>query len=342
MKKPLRAVSFSDRLNKPPFPLRCHGRTGNMIFRYDNERDQIFFSETTEEKNRIEFERHVHAIQEECGISGHFDRWESVFRELASAEYLIESPIMFYDETGAKIYKCHIFPEYDTAGKMISIICISQDITEIMKIIDTVCTLQKEKETMLRELHDRVKNNLQIVESLLRLQANRINDFNYYSLYENYINRIHAIALIQNKLYQENNLELVDLGEYIRDFIEATRKNKTLDTMDIDINYSADHDKLELKIAIPCALIINELVINSLQHAFPPGAKGSVAIRFSWDFLEMAHALDVSDDGIGLPEYVDCYNPVTMGLELVHALVRQLKGTISVSRNNGTRYSIRF
>jgi two-component sensor histidine kinase len=313
-----------------------------MIFRYDNERDKIFFSETTDRKNSIEFERHVHAIQEECGISGHYERWESVFRELSNTDGRLDSPIMFYDETGAKMYKCHLFPEYDSAGKMISIICISQDITEIMKIIDTICSLQKEKETMLQELHDRVKNNLQIVESLLRLQADRINDFNYYSLYENYINRIHAIALIQNKLYQENNLEVVNLGEYIRDLIESMRKNKTLDGREVQINYNVENDKLDLKVAIPCALIINELVINSLQHAFPSGTKGAISISFSWDFLEMAHALELSDDGTGLPEYVDCYNPVTMGLELVHALVRQLKGTISISRKNGTHYSIRF
>ncbi|MBP7736094.1 MAG: hypothetical protein KA369_09005 [Spirochaetes bacterium] len=313
-----------------------------MIFRYDNERDKIFFSETDDRKNRIEFERHVHAIQEEYGISGHYERWESVFRELTSVDGRLESPIMFYDETGAKIYKCHLFPEHDSAGNIISIICISQDITEIMKIIDTICTLQKEKETMLQELHDRVKNNLQIVESLLRLQADRINDFNYYSLYENYINRIHAIALIQNKFYQENNLEVVNLGEYIGDFIESLQKNRTLDSKEVRINHTVENDKLELKVAVPCALIINELVINSLQHAFPPGTKGSITISFSWDFLEMAHALEVSDDGIGIPEHVDCYNPATMGLELVNALVRQLKGTISISRNNGTHYSIRF
>ncbi len=313
-----------------------------MIFRYDNERDKIFFSETLDRQDVATVERHIHAIQEECGITGEYDRWESFFHELATTNARMEAPIMFYDESGNRIFKCHLFPEFDTAGKILSIICISQDITEVMNVIDMVCVLQKEKETILKELHDRVKNNLQIIESLLRLQADRIHDFNYYTLYENYVNRIHAIALIQNRLYQEDNLEVVNLGSYIGDFIETLRNSQSVNTRNVQMSYSTDSDKLEIAVAIPCALIINELVINSLQHAFPAGRNGHITIRFSWDIFEMAHFLEISDDGIGIPECVDCYNPVTMGLELVHALVRQIKGTLSVSRNDGTHYSIRF
>lgn len=313
-----------------------------MIFRYDSERDKIFFSQTVEPHDRGDFERHLHAIQEECGVSGNHERLESVFRELANANTRLESPIMFYDDTGTRIFKCHLLPEFDGGGKIVSIICISQDITEMMNIIDTVCVLQKEKETILRELHDRVKNNLQIIESLLRLQADRIHDFNYYSLYENYVNRIHSIALIQNRLYQENNMEMVDIGAYIGDLIETVGKNSSYDMEKVRIDYSADADRLELTVAIPCALIINELVTNSLQHAFPNGRRGRISILFSWDPGEMTHALEVSDNGIGLPEYVDCYNPSTMGFELVQALVRQIKGTLVLSRSNGTRCRIRF
>ncbi len=319
------------------------GTTGVwMIFRYDNERDKIFFSETLEPNDRGAFERHIHAIQEECGVAGHYDRLESVFRELANEQTRLASPIMFYDDSGARIFKCHLLPEFDGTGKIVSIICISQDITEMMNIIDTVCVLQKEKETILREMHDRVKNNLQIIESLLRLQADRIHDFNYYSLYENYVNRIHSIALIQNRLYQENNMEMVDIGAYIGDFVETVGKNKSYDAKNIQIDYTTDIDRLELTVAIPCALIINELVINSLQHAFPDGRPGRISILFSWDFNEMAHLLEISDNGIGLPEYVDCYNPSTMGLELVQALVRQIKGKLIISRSNGTHYRIKF
>jgi two-component sensor histidine kinase len=319
------------------------GTTGEwMIFRYDNERDKIFFSETLGPNDRGAFERHIHAIQEECGVSGHYDRIESVFRELANANSRLESPIMFYDDSGTRIFKCHLLPEFDGTGKIVSIICISQDITEMMNIIDTVCVLQKEKETILRELHDRVKNNLQIIESLLRLQADRIHDFNYYSLYENYVNRIHSIALIQNRLYQENNMEMVDIGAYIGDYIETIRKNSSYDTKNIQIDYTTDIDRLELTVAIPCALIINELVTNSLQHAFPNERPGRISILFSWDFNEMAHVLEISDNGIGLPEHVDCYNPSSMGFELVQALVRQIKGKLMISRSDGTRYRIRF
>lgn len=313
-----------------------------MIFRYDNERDKIFFSETVDRPDTVTFERHIHAIQEECGVSGQYDRLESVFHELACANSPLESPIMFYDNSGSRTFKFHLIPEHDTSGKIVSIICISQDITEMMNIIDTVCMLQKEKETMLRELHDRVKNNLQIIESLLRLQADRIHDFNYYSLYENYVNRIHAIALIQNHLYQEENVESVNLGAYIGDFIDTVKTNPALETKRIEISYTADPGRLDLTVAIPCALIINELVINSLQHAFPAGRNGRITIQFAYDFLMLAHVLDVSDDGIGIPEYVDCYHPVTLGLELVHSLVRQIKGTLAISRKNGTHYRIRF
>lgn len=313
-----------------------------MIFRYDNERDKIYFTHTPDSDDMAALTKHFNAIKEECGVPGKYDRWESFFRELTKDNSNIDNPIMFYDDAESRTFKFNLFPEYDAAGKVVSIICISQDITEMMNIIDTVCVLKKEKETMLRELHDRVKNNLQIVESLLRLQADRIHDFNYYTLYENYLSRIHSMALIQNRMYQEDNIEVVKMGSYINDFIETVQKSNDLASKNIHFTCTSDTDKLDIASAIPCALILNELVSNSLQHAFPDGREGRISIRFSSDVPDTDHVLFVSDDGIGIPEHVDCYNPSTLGLELVHSLVQQLKGSITISRKNGTHYSIKF
>jgi two-component sensor histidine kinase len=313
-----------------------------MIFRYDNQRDAIYFSHTPDQRELKTFEQYIHAIRKQLSLTGASDRWESTFRELTTGDQHFDQPVLFYSDIDERTFKCHLIPEYDAIGNIISIIGISQDITEIMNIVDTICKLQKEKEAIIAELHDRVNNNLQIVESLLRLQTGRLSAFNYDAIYENYSNRIHTISMVEKRLYHKENFEYVDFKAYIADYIETIQNKYSTAARNIQIQQSIQEVKVGISIAIPCALIINEIVLNSLQHAFPQGRSGLISIRMEYDALTREYSIETSDDGIGFPEHIDTHNPTTLGLELVDALVRQIKGTTVVSRMNGVKISLFF
>jgi PAS domain S-box-containing protein len=198
-----------------------------------------------------------------------------------------------------------------------------------------------EKEILLKEIHHRVKNNLQVISGLLDLQAHHISDPESREIYKESQNRVVTMALIHEELYQSVNLSQVDFADYIRNLCE-----------NLLISYGADQDRIKLDIntektemvadtAIPCGLIINELITNCLKHAFPGERRGTISLSFkqlkSKDFL-----LTVSDDGVGIPEDVDITSTNTLGMQLVTVLVGQLGGTLKVKRRNGIRFTIRF
>ncbi len=199
-----------------------------------------------------------------------------------------------------------------------------------------------EKETLLREVHHRVKNNFQVITSLMSLQSARINNPDLRKGFIDAQNRIRSMSLIHEKLYQSDDLSHLDISSYVNTIVYelyssfADGNRKIVPRVDIaDIRLTVDQ-------AIPCGLIINELLMNSFKHAFPAGWKGDpevlVSIRVSGGTVEMI----ISDNGIGLPESVNLNTPETLGLSLVPMLVRQLGGTIVLDRLSGTRMIITF
>ena len=196
----------------------------------------------------------------------------------------------------------------------------------------------KEKEVLLREVHHRVKNNLQIIISLLNLQSRYITDETTLSAFRESQNRVRAMALVHEKLYGSADLATIDLDNYIRflgnnlvQFYGIQGKNITL-TIDI-------HDIfLAIDTAIPFGLMINELISNSLKYAFPNGRKGEISIAIH----RQDHTLTIlfRDNGVGIPEDLDWRNARSMGLQLVTALVDQLDGTIELDRTAGTRFTM--
>ncbi len=196
-----------------------------------------------------------------------------------------------------------------------------------------------EKEVLLQEIHHRVKNNMQVVLSLLRLQATRIRDKKALELFKESQNRIKAIAVIHEKLYKSKNLSSVDFSQYIHEMMLHLANTYGIDTQKIKTRIKSEHAELDINKAIPCGLILNELVSNCFKHAFPE-KKGEVSVEFSK--RKGNHHLIIRDNGKGLPENIDIHKSQSFGLQIVRDLVEQLKGSIEVNRNHGAEFIIKF
>lgn len=199
----------------------------------------------------------------------------------------------------------------------------------------------KEKEVLLKEIHHRVKNNLQVISSVLRLQSDYVRDDKVLSLFRDSQNRIRSMALIHEKLYQSKDLLRISLDEYIRDLGSNLLSSYT-QSRSTHLRTHAPEILLNIDTAIPCGLIINELVSNSLKHAFPVDHQDNeISIEIS-PIGENKFMLAVQDNGVGFPEDLDFQNTESLGLELVCIFVEQLEGEIELIREPGTTFKITF
>ena len=217
---------------------------------------------------------------------------------------------------------------------------------EMRKAEGQVKTSLREKEALLKEIHHRVKNNLQIIQSMLNLQLPHIKDEQAVELFKESQNRIHSMALIHEKLYQSESLAKIDLSEYIQTLTANLLHSYGVNEKVICPKIYVENIMLDVNTVIPCALIINELVSNSLRHAFPSswrraGGIGEICIDLCYDIGNQLK-LTVSDNGIGLPEDFSIQNSESLGLKLVNVLVRQLKGTIHLNTSGKTQFAIAF
>ncbi len=197
----------------------------------------------------------------------------------------------------------------------------------------------KEKEVLLREIHHRVKNNLQIICSLLSLQARYIKDGRDTEMLKESQDRIRSMALTHEKLYQSENLANIDSREYITDLVYSLFQSYDM-TEEITLTMDVEDVSLGIDAAVPCGLIINELVSNALKYAFPD-RKGEMTVLFH--AVGGVYELVVKDDGVGMPEDIDFRNTNTLGLRLVTLLAEgQLDGRVRLFRNGGTEFHITF
>jgi two-component sensor histidine kinase/DNA-binding response OmpR family regulator len=223
-----------------------------------------------------------------------------------------------------------------------------------------------EKEVLLKEIHHRVKNNLQVVSSLLYLQSENVSDPEVLSTLKDSQNRIRSMALVHERLYQTEDLARIDFPEYLRDLAAYLVSSYSADAHAVSLRLDADDIVLDVDRAVPCGLIVNELVSNSLKHAFSArsavradraagatqGAQGNGTGDSNSDrneiFIELRAEgggqlrLVVGDNGVGIPEDKDWRNTQSLGLLLVNNLVRQLRGAIELIGQGGTQFEIRF
>ena len=199
----------------------------------------------------------------------------------------------------------------------------------------------KEKEILLGEVHHRVKNNLQIIHSLLYLQSAKIKDESLSKLLKESQNRIKSMALIHQTLYESKDFARVDFGLFLDTLVPTLVGSYSTDPSLINLSVNAVDVSIPINAAIPCGLIVNELISNALKHAFPDGQTGRIDVNLT---NEAPHTvvLSVSDDGIGVSDDFDPERPTTLGLQLVWLLADQLGAEITLNRSNPTRVQLRF
>ncbi|HSB52491.1 MAG TPA: histidine kinase dimerization/phosphoacceptor domain -containing protein, partial [Dissulfurispiraceae bacterium] len=214
-----------------------------------------------------------------------------------------------------------------------------QELAERKLIEERIKASLREKEVLLKEIHHRVKNNLQVISSMLNLQSRHIRDGEALEMFKESQNRIKSMALIHEKLYTSTDLTMVDFPEYISTLATYLFHSYRVTSGIISLKTDVDNVSLNIDTAIPCGLIVNELISNSLKHAFPPGGKGEIWISLHPD-EGGAFTLVIGDDGIGFPEGLDFRNTESLGLQLVNTLVEQLDGSIDLDRSHGTEFRI--
>lgn len=219
-------------------------------------------------------------------------------------------------------------------------VSIGLDITERKNAEEQIKASLKEKEVLLKEIHHRVKNNLQIISSMIDLQSQFIDDLEIINTFTESQNRIQSMALIHEQLYQSKDFANIDFSAYVTNLVENLIASYSPDPDLISYQISIEDVSLNLDTSIPCGLIINELVSNAFKHAFPQGRQGEIKIDI-YRNAEKNVVLEVADNGIGFPKELDFQKIETsLGVQLVCTLTKQLKGKIELDRTNGTRFTI--
>jgi PAS domain S-box-containing protein len=217
---------------------------------------------------------------------------------------------------------------------------ILYDISEQKQTEKKIQASLLEKETMLKEIHHRVKNNLQVISSLLSLQSSHLQDEKAKEALEESMGRLETMASIHTQLYQSQDLARVDFTKFIQELIGNIRQSYGRAQSPIEIHVDAGEISLGIDNSIPCGLILNELIANALKHAFPEGKEGEIKIEMRLEDNQVV--LTVQDNGIGFSESIDFTNVKSLGLDMVNTLVRQMHGKIDMLVDGGTTWTITF
>jgi PAS domain S-box-containing protein len=227
-------------------------------------------------------------------------------------------------------------------GEITRYISAGRDITARKKAEEDIMISLREKEALLRELYHRTKNNMQVISALLQLYSSKNEDERVRAVFHEMVDRIQSMALVHQKLYQSKNLSSIDLSDYIMDLSKLLLSSYSEVPEKISLVINAEKIPVQIDVAVPCGLILNELISNSLKHAFPGGRKGEILItlrKTGDDIVELC----VADNGIGVPDGFDFRKSEKMGIQSVYAIIEhQLRGDVLFESNNGVRCTIHF
>jgi PAS domain S-box-containing protein len=228
----------------------------------------------------------------------------------------------------------------DGEDNFINVYGANQDITELKVAEEGLKQSLNEKEMLLKEIHHRVKNNLMVISSLLNLQSKYIKDKTALNVFRESQNRAKSMALIHERLYQSKDLKRIDFGDYIRTLAIDLFHTYVPDPNRIKLNLNLENIMVDINTAVPLGLIVNELVTNSMKHAFGGSENGEIKVQFYSEVENLV--LKVSDDGIGFSGDLDFKNTSSLGLQLVNSLTNQIDGEIELNRTKGTEFKITF
>lgn len=230
--------------------------------------------------------------------------------------------------------------QLNSEGKPVCVLEIDSDITARKHADRQLRQSLREKEVLLKEIHHRVKNNLQVIASLLSLQSEYLVDSKAFAMIEDMKNRVRSIAAIHEMLYASTDLSRIDFSAYLNAIAKDLTSFYSVTASRVRIIIDSQPVFLEITQAVPCGLIINELLTNSFKYAFSDKRSGMIKVSFHCDDDQCA--LEVSDNGVGIPENLNPQEATSMGLQLVSLLVQQLKARMEIDRSSGTRFVVHF
>ena len=239
------------------------------------------------------------------------------------------------------IYECSIFDLHNWEGKPVNQLYLLRESTKRVEMEWQVTSALEEKETLLKEIHHRAKNNLQVISSIFNLQANLINNPRLRNTYQQSQERIQAIALVHEKLYQSDGTNYIDFSDYLHTLIARLLKVSDINVSSILFDIQVDDISIPYDLATPCGLLAYELISNALKHAFPHNTEGMIQIICQY-INENHLRLKIIDDGVGIPETLMINEGNTLGFELINILVFQIRGHLTVDQQSGTSIEIVF
>jgi PAS domain S-box-containing protein len=224
-------------------------------------------------------------------------------------------------------YLIYLDPIILPDSKVYEVSYIAHDITDRKLAEKSIVESLKEKEVLLKEVHHRVKNNLQVISSILNLQKAYLKDANSYQVFSELQNRVRSMSFIHESLYQSKDFSSLNFGNYIVNLCDNLKGSYQANEEQITLEVITDNIFLNLDVSIPCGLIVNELISNAFKYAFPEGRKGKISIKVQKtnNFVEII----VADDGVGIKPEIDVKNTESLGLQLVTSLVDQLGGELT-------------
>jgi two-component sensor histidine kinase/PAS domain-containing protein len=231
-------------------------------------------------------------------------------------------------------------PIKDLENNIVEVSGIAFDITKNKKNEEKISQSLKEKEILLKEVHHRVKNNMQVISSILNLQSSYVTDDYALSLLKECQNRIKSMAYIHESLYQTKNFEAVNFTEYLSTLCKNLIHTYSVNSKKVKLVLNLSDLFLNLDLSIPCGLIINEIISNSLKYAFTNRMDGIIFVNLAIE--RQIVRIEVGDNGVGIPAHVDLKQTQTLGLQLVDTLIEQIDGTLELDRINGTKFIIKF
>jgi PAS domain S-box-containing protein len=267
--------------------------------------------------------------------------WNTKFKSALNGEKL-NFETAFIDKEGNKVYLDIFLSPIFNENKIIEVSGIAHDITERVNHEEKVNQSLKEKEVLLKEVHHRVKNNMQVISSILNLQSSYVTDQYALNLLKESQNRIKTMAYIHESLYQNKTFTSINFSEYISTLTNNILQSYAASVQNVKLELDIQKIILNLDTSIPAGLIINELVTNSIKHAFAESNEGIIYINLHTK--DNVLFLEVSDNGKGFPKEIDFRNTNSLGLQLVNTLVEQLNGKLELSDNKygGTSFYINF
>lgn len=225
-------------------------------------------------------------------------------------------------------------------NNIMEIIGVAVDGTEREKTRLLLVSSLKEKEVMLKEIYHRVKNNLQVVNSLLNIQAKSITDTTAKKIFIESASRVKAMSLVHEMLYRSGDLTQIEMGKYVTELFKQLNEIYKVKEGLIHLITNIEGIQLNLESAVPCGLILNELISNSFKYAFPNGRTGKITLTMQKNQQNIK--LVFGDDGVGLPAEIDFKNTQTLGLQLINKLIKQLDGTVTLDRSKGAIFTLTF